>query len=126
MAKSADRAAGLDYSQVLDLIDGGVSDERVDVAAALVRFKTTLAMSDLLHDDDFSAGAKSIRVKALARLATTRDMFVFDKADLAAYGASRDLLRFVSFDTRLKVEVPSQTMRIPSKRRSRGSQGGSF
>ena len=52
-----------------------INDERVVVSFADVRFEASLAKSDLLPDDDSSAGAKRTREKALteeARLTTTR------------------------------------------------------
>ena len=66
MAQSAAGAAGPVDPQVVALIEG-VSDERVAVAAANVRFEAALARSDLLSDDDSSAAAKRIREKNSGR-----------------------------------------------------------
>ena len=50
------------------MIDG-VSDERVVVSSANVRFEAALAKSDLLPDDDSSVGAKRTIEKAMAEKA---------------------------------------------------------
>jgi hypothetical protein len=74
MSQSAAGAVGLACPQVVALIEG-VSDERVAVADAIVRFEAALAKSEILGDDDSSAGAKRIRDKTLseeARLTSAR------------------------------------------------------
>ena len=53
MSQSAAGAVGLACPQVVALIEG-VSDDRVAVAPASVRFKAALANSDILGDDDSS------------------------------------------------------------------------
>jgi hypothetical protein len=90
MSQSAAGAAGLANPQVVALIEC-VSDERVAVAAANVRFEAALAKSDLLGDDDSSTGAKRIKDKTLAeeaRLSATRGKLQTARADLAAYGVA--------------------------------------
>ena len=66
MAQSAAGAAGPADPQVVALIDG-VSDERVAVAAALVKFEASLVKNDMLADDDSSAGAKRTKGKGPGR-----------------------------------------------------------
>ncbi len=61
------------------------------MAAANVRFEAALAKSDLLADDDSSAGAKRTREKTLAeeaRLDAARGRLQIARADLAAYGVA--------------------------------------
>ncbi len=86
MAQSAAGAADPSDPQVVALNDG-VSDERVAVAAALVRFEAALFKSDFLADYDSSAEAKRTRDKTLAeeaRLTTARDRLTVARAALAA------------------------------------------
>ena len=54
MAQSATGAVGPIDPDVIVSIDG-VSDERVVVASALVRFEATIAKSDAVQDGDTSA-----------------------------------------------------------------------
>ncbi len=61
------------------------------MAAANVRFEAALVKSDLLGDDDSSAGAKRIKDKTLAeeaRLEAARGRLLTARADLAAYGVA--------------------------------------
>ncbi len=53
MAESTTGATSHADPQVVALIDG-ISNERVALATALVRFEATLVKSDLLADDDSS------------------------------------------------------------------------
>jgi hypothetical protein len=83
-------AAGLVDPCEVALIDG-VSDERVIVAFANARFEAADAKSDLLLDDDSSAGAKKTKEKALAeeaRLTTARARLQAARAEWVAYGVA--------------------------------------
>ena len=103
------------------LIDDIANDESVVVAATIVRFEATLAKIDLLGDDDSSAGAKKGKDKALAeevRLTTTRDGMVVHMIELAATESRCTELRLFRHEA---LQMPSQTTRMPSRRRSRGS-----
>ena len=74
MAQAAAGPTGPVDPREAALIDG-VTDERVAVAFGNARFEATIAKSDLLPDDDSSAGAKRTRERALAkkaRLTATR------------------------------------------------------
>ena len=89
MAHLATEVVGFVDPHVLVLIDG-VSDERVVVDVALVRFEAAIAKSDGRQDDNASArGMRAIRGKTQAEealLNTTRDMLVAAKDALTAYG----------------------------------------
>jgi hypothetical protein len=90
MAQAATGPAGLVDPREIVLIDG-VSDERVAVASANDRFESTIAKSDLLSDDDSSAGAKRTTQNALAeeaRLTEYRERLQAARAELAAYGVA--------------------------------------
>jgi hypothetical protein len=90
MAQAAAGPAGPVDPRDVALI-GGVSDERVAVASANARFEAAIAKSDLLADDDSSAGAKRTSDKALAeeaRLTSARVRLQAAKAELAAYGVA--------------------------------------
>ena len=91
MASSAAGAAGAVDPQVVVLI-AGVSDERVNVATVISRFVAATVNSDLLAEDDNSAGAKMLRESttvedghlfpARKRIAEAREM-------LARYGIAK-------------------------------------
>ena len=90
MAQAATGPTGPVDPREIALIDG-VSDERVVVASVNVRFEAAVAKSDMLLDDNSSAGAKRINEKALAeeaRLTAARVMLQDAIAEMAAYGVA--------------------------------------
>jgi hypothetical protein len=90
MAQAAAGPAGPVDPREVVLIDG-VGEERVDVAYANARFGPAIAKSDLLPDDDSSAGAKRTKKKSLtkeARLPASRARLQVAGAEFAAYGVA--------------------------------------
>jgi hypothetical protein len=96
--------------QVLVLFEG-VSDERVVVATATARFAAAAAKSDMLGDDDNSAGAKRLRESTSVengRLSTVRTRLAESREILANYGTAMsvipDLSLFASASNAEKVD----------------------
>ena len=88
MAHYAARPAGhVDAQEVIFIKVFGY--ERARVAAATTRFDVAIGKSDLLQDDDSSAGVERVREKTLAeeaRLTTSRGDLKVARGSLEAYG----------------------------------------